>query len=189
MQWLSPHHLFGVAWWASSPMQRRPELDDVDQAKQRAERFKALVESDSYKSTEKLLESMHKRTFDMPKELVAPPRIDHLIHMPPTPSEANQFQSAGVLVRRLAETVVRWRKLAQTNTQPVVIAVLSNGASINVELLAEESFHGIRVEGTIDGQPCMLLTHQASIQLLCLMAKVEQKRPIGFIIAGQRTDA
>ena len=74
----------------------------------------------------------------------------------------------------------------------VVIAVLSNGATINVEMLAEESFHGIRVEGTIDGQPCMLLTHQASIQLLCLMTRVEHeapKRPIGFIIAGERTDA
>jgi len=125
------------------------------------------------------------------------PRLQiELPHLEPvrTPNlkEANAYQSAGVLVRRLAQTVSQWRQQVPPDAQPVVLALLSSGVQINVSLLAEESFHGLRIEGTIDGTPCMLLTHQASVQLLCYVAKVENetaRRRIGFIIDGEETEA
>lgn len=57
-----------------------------------------------------------------------------------------------------------------------------------MERLAEESFHGIRIEGKIDGNPCMVMAHQATVQLLCYIEKVEKeesRRSIGFIINGE----
>jgi hypothetical protein len=110
----------------------------------------------------------------------------------PTPKEQNSFQSAGVLVRRMAQTVAQWRKQVPSDSQPVVLALLQGGVQVNVSLLAEESFHALRIEGTIEGSPCMLLTHQASVQLLCVIMKVEeeaQRRQIGFIIDGQESKA
>ena len=110
----------------------------------------------------------------------------------PTPKEQNSFQSSGVLVKRMAETVRQWRVQVPEYSQPVVLALLQGGIQIHVSLLAEESFHALRIEGTIDGSPCMLLTHQASVQLLCFVAKVEQesqRRQIGFIIDGKQTSA
>jgi hypothetical protein len=110
----------------------------------------------------------------------------------PTPKAQNEFQSAGVLVKKMAQTVGEWRTKVPENCQPVVLALLQGGVQMNVTLLAEESFHSLRIEGTIDGSSCLLLTHQASVQLLCFVSKVEQesqRRRIGFIIDGEETTA
>ncbi|TVO55281.1 hypothetical protein [Denitromonas halophila] len=107
---------------------------------------------------------------------------------PTHPAEQNLYQSAGALMRRLADTVTEWRTQVPHDAQPAILAILHGGVQINVSLLAEESFHGIRVEGTLNGAPCMLLAHQSSIQLLCYVAKVEPEAPrrtIGFIIDGE----
>lgn len=106
----------------------------------------------------------------------------------PTPREANSYQSAGVLMKRLADTIASWRQAVPADTQPAIVAILHGGIQIEVSLLAEESFHGIRIEGSIDGSPCMLVAHQSSVQLLCYIVKIEheeQRRKIGFIIDGQ----
>lgn len=109
---------------------------------------------------------------------------------PPSPRELNEYQSAGVLMKRLADTISSWRTQAPKDVQPAILAILNGGIQINVTLLAEESFHGIRIEGTLNGSPCMLLSHQSSVQLLCYLAKVEteeKRRTIGFIIDGEET--
>ena len=112
------------------------------------------------------------------------------VHIP-TQKERNGFQSAGTLVKRLADTITEWRKALPEDQQPVICAILYNGYSINVHCLSEESFHGVKVEGTYNEMPCMVLVHQSSLQLLCFVEKVEKKddrRKIGFIIDGERTD-
>lgn len=111
-------------------------------------------------------------------------------HLPdiPTQEEVNEYQSAGVLMRRLADSIVQWRHQLPSDQQPAILAILNGGIQINVERLAEESFQGIRIEGKIAGNPCMVLAHQATVQLLCYIEKVEQeeqRRSIGFIINGK----
>ncbi len=117
------------------------------------------------------------------------PRVPQAAPAKPThPAEQNLYQSAGALMRRLADTVTEWRAQVPEDSQPAILAILHGGVQISVTLLAEESFHGIRVEGTLNGAPCMLLSHQSSIQLLCYVAKVEPEAPrrtIGFIIDGE----
>jgi len=146
--------------------------------------------ADSLKKSpmQELIEASRKSAmaFEIPKDVfdiphIAPVRI-------PTPLEQNSYQSAGSLMRRLADTIAQWRTQVAADSQPAILAILHGGIQINVSLLAEECFHGIRIEGMIDGSPCMLLAHQASVQLLCYVAKVEKeefRRKIGFIIDGE----
>jgi hypothetical protein len=143
-------------------------------------------------STQKMLDAINERNmaFDVPQLFVDFPKVDPV--RIPTQKERNAYQSAGVLVRRFAETVAQWRAQVPADSQPAVIAILQTGVQVSVSLLAEESFHGIRIEGTIDGTPCVVLTHQASVQLLCFAAKVEKeefRRKIGFVIDGQESQA
>jgi len=111
-------------------------------------------------------------------------------HIPdiPTQEEVNEYQSAGVLLQRLADSIIQWRSQLPPDQQPAILAILNGGILINVDRLAEESFHGIRIEGKMQGNPCMVLAHQATVQLLCYIEKVEKKElgtRIGFIIDGK----
>lgn len=111
----------------------------------------------------------------------------------PTPEETQQFQSAAVLLRQLAGSIADWRQQLPHDFQPAILALLNGGAQIEVESLAQETFHGIRITGTLNGTPCVVLAHQATVQLLCWAQPVEPperpRRPIGFIIDGHATEA
>ena len=107
-------------------------------------------------------------------------------------AEENSYQSARVLLQRLSQTVREWRQQLPDDVQPAILAILNGGIQIDVERMAQESFHGIRIEGLLNGNPCMLLSHQSSVQLLCFVQKIEQekiRRKIGFIIDGVETEA
>ena len=104
----------------------------------------------------------------------------------------NSYQSARALLQRLSETMIQWRKELGDDAQPAILAVLNGGIQIVVERMAQESFHGIRIEGLLNGNPCMLLSHQSSVQLLCFVQKIEKEKPrrkIGFVIDGVETEA
>ena len=104
----------------------------------------------------------------------------------------NSYQSARALLQRLSETMIQWRKELPDDVQPAILAVLNGGIQIDVERMAQESFHGIRIEGLLNGNPCMLLSHQSSVQLLCFVQKIEKAKPrrkIGFVIDGVETEA
>ena len=121
----------------------------------------------------------------------------------PTPSEVpaaqimesaqeNSYQSARALLQRLSETVIEWRKQLPEDVQPAILAILNGGIQVEVGKMAQESFHGIRIEGLLNGNPCMLLSHQSSVQLLCFVQKIEKQKPrrkIGFVIDGVETEA
>jgi hypothetical protein len=113
-------------------------------------------------------------------------------YRPPTQEEANSFQSAAVLLRRLAAAIAAWRATLPTGVEPGVVAVLQGGSQVEVTRLAQESFHGIRIDGEIDGLPVMLLAHQATVQILCHPRASEperRSRPIGFVIEGRQSEA
>jgi hypothetical protein len=108
----------------------------------------------------------------------------------PTAEEANHYQSAATLLRRLAESVGAWRQQLPEGFQPAVLALLNGGGRVQVERLAQESFHGIRIEGRMDDVLCVVLAHQATVQLLCLPEPVNptRGRSIGFIIDGEASE-
>lgn len=99
--------------------------------------------------------------------------------------------SAGGMLRRLAHTILKWREELPEDAQPVITAIASGGVQIMVERMSQESHHGIRIEGEMNGNPCMLLVHQANLELLCYIKKVQEvefRRKIGFIIDGEETE-
>ncbi|MFK8028579.1 MAG: DUF6173 family protein [Gammaproteobacteria bacterium] len=107
-------------------------------------------------------------------------------------AQENSYQSARALLQRLSQTMTDWRKELNDDVQPAILAILNGGLQVEVERMAQESFHGIRIEGLLNGNPCMLLSHQSSVQLLCFVQKIEKEKPrrkIGFIIDGVETEA
>jgi hypothetical protein len=103
--------------------------------------------------------------------------------------ENQKGESAGALINRLAARIRHWRKNLPQNQQPVIWAVMASGTCVNVHSLSEESHNGIFVEGDVQGQPCMLLCHQANIQMLCFVEEIkkeEERREIGFHVNQQR---
>ena len=137
----------------------------------------------SYPNTQQILESQIVPQRPLPT--LHFPKNDHLVR------EDDEYQSAGVLMRRLADTITQWRKQLSEDEEPAILAVLYGGMQISIERLAQESFHGIRIEGTMNGSPVMLLAHQSTVQLLCFVRKVEDpkvKRRIGFIIDGDEAE-
>ena len=118
----------------------------------------------------------------------------------PTLQEANSYQSSEAIVESMAETVALWREELNNATdessrkyQPTVIALLSNGQIVQVQRMTAESFHCVRIEGTLgfDGTVCMFLAHQASIQLLCTTVEITEEKPkrtIGFVTNEKQQD-
>ena len=121
------------------------------------------------------------------------PAIDPELLKVPTPEERNHYQSASVLMRRLASAVTEWRKQLPDDVQPAILAIMHGGIQIDVNTLAQESFHGIRIDGTVNGVPCIVLAHQNTVQLLCYVQPINPpespKRKIGFIIDGEESEA
>jgi queuine/archaeosine tRNA-ribosyltransferase len=124
---------------------------------------------------------------------VSLPQIDPAALRSPSSEVQNEYQSAGALMRRLAQTIVEWRKQLPEGVQPALMAIVQGGPQIKIQSLAQEGFHGIRIDGYIGEAPCILLAHQATVQILCYVEEImppeKPKRSIGFIIEGEQTEA
>ena len=125
--------------------------------------------------------------------------LDRAVTMPrfeiprmPTEEEKHAYASSGAMIRRLAMTIRMWRKQIPKDAQPVILAILANGTPVRVSRLIQEGHNGVIVEGEVANSPCLVLAHQATLQLLCYvehMEKPENKRaPIGFHYQGQEKD-
>lgn len=137
----------------------------------------------AYTDTQQILENQVIPQRPLPS-LQAPQKI-------PKQIAENEYRSAGAMMRRLADTIIQWREQLAEDEEPAILAVMHGGIQINVERLAQESFHGIRIEGTMNGSPCMLLAHQSTVQMLCFVKKIEKQQPrrrIGFIIDGEEEE-
>jgi hypothetical protein len=102
----------------------------------------------------------------------------------PTLQESNKYQSASVLMEALSTEALRWKETLSENHKPAIIALLYGGLQIHVSRLSQVSFHGIQIEGTLDGFHCSLLAHQSTVQMLCYAEEITEetpKQPIGFI--------
>lgn len=140
------------------------------------EEFKNSPMEQARKALERGVPSLTPVRYDSPE--FRPPRIQ-------TQKEVNAYQSAETLVKRLAETIKRWRAHLNEDQQPAIIAILTGGIQINVSSLAAESFNGVRIEGSLGGTPCVVVAHQSTVQMLCFVEPAEKpRRPIGFVIDG-----
>lgn len=104
-----------------------------------------------------------------------------------TQQEINKYQSASALMEALSKEALRWKNQLPENYKPAILALLYGGLQINVHILSQVSFHGIQIEGTLNGAPCSLLAHQSTVQMLCYGEEVTEEtpnRPIGFIWSG-----
>ena len=112
-----------------------------------------------------------------------------LAHMPD--EQHHRFESAGEFVRRLADRVSKWRERLPEDEQPVILALLPNGGSVDVWSVGEDGHSSVVVEGTMNEAPCMFISHQASFQILCYTQKVEpeKRRMIGFHVGGKEIEA
>ena len=107
--------------------------------------------------------------------------------------DENQFRSAGVLLQALAAEARAWSEKLPANFRPAIVAILHGGVQVQVSALAQVSFDGIRIEGTMgEDIPCSMLAHQGTIQLVCYAVELDEendsseevaKNPIGFIWA------
>ena len=107
--------------------------------------------------------------------------------------DENEFRSAGVLLEALAIEARAWSEQLPPNFRPAIVAILHGGVQVQVRTLAQVSFDGIRIEGTMgEDIPCSMLAHQDTIQLICYAVALDEqteeeqaraKNPIGFIWA------
>ena len=105
--------------------------------------------------------------------------------------QVNDYRSAGGLIKSLANTIRAWRQHLPQDAEPAIVAILNGGLQISVSRLVQESFHGIRIEGSAGGNPCMVLTHQNNVELLCYIEQVPAEAPqrkIGFIVDGHESE-
>ena len=111
-----------------------------------------------------------------------------LAHMPA--EQQHRFESAGEFVKRLAHRVQKWRERLAEDEQPVILAILSNGHAIEVRSIGEDGHSSVVVDGLLDGEPCMFISHQAGFQVLCYTQRVEpeKKRKIGFHVGGEEIE-
>ena len=100
------------------------------------------------------------------------------------PEKLNEYRSASAFMQAIAEEAMMWKQQLPENFKPAILAIINGGTQISVTGLAQVSFHGIRIEGTLNGAPCSLLVHQSTVQILCFGQEIveqEERRPIGFI--------
>lgn len=102
----------------------------------------------------------------------------------PTEEESNRYQSASAFMSAVADAAREWKATLPDGFEPRLIAVLNGGAFVQVDSIAQVSFHGIRIQGSLNEMPCAILAHQSTVQMLCLAQPVDPEspsNPIGFI--------
>jgi hypothetical protein len=110
----------------------------------------------------------------------------------PTHEESHEFESAGALLDRVERTIKEWRAKLPSNAQPLIEAIVPGGWVVVSEFV-EQGHNGIAIRGKAGDRDCLLLVHQANLQLLCTIDKLDHEKPrtmIGFVRqGGKRTQA
>lgn len=111
--------------------------------------------------------------------------------------QQHRFESSGEFIRRLAARITKWRAALPDDEEPAIYALMSNGDAVAVETVGEDGHSSVVVEGSLEGLPCMFISHQSSFQIVCYTRKIveeedgEQKprRKIGFHVGGEELEA
>jgi len=74
---------------------------------------------------------------------------------------------------------------------------LPTGDAVEVVTLGEDGHSSVVIEGLVEGSPCMFISHQASLQILCYTRQIQPeeeeeqpavKRTIGFHVGGEELE-
>jgi len=123
------------------------------------------------------------------------PNIKEILSSMPMEQE-HRFESAGEFVKRLANRVTKWREMLPDDLEPVILSFLPTGDVVEVVSIGEDGHSSVVIEGLVDDAPCMFISHQASLQVLCYTRKIEKddddeldqpkkRRTIGFHVGGE----
>jgi hypothetical protein len=113
-----------------------------------------------------------------------------LAHMPD--EQKHRFESSGEFIRRLAFRISKWREGLSEGEEPAIFALMSTGDAVEVHTLGEDGHSSVVVEGSLNGSPCMFISHQSSFQVVCYTRKIEEEKPrpkIGFYVGGEEIEA
>ncbi|GAA5497454.1 hypothetical protein SAMN02745181_2444 [Rubritalea squalenifaciens DSM 18772] len=119
------------------------------------------------------------------------PNLKDILSSVPKERE-HRFESAGEFIRRLADRVVKWRDSLPEGETPVVLTFLQTGDVVEVMTIGEDGHSGVVIEGMVGDSPCMFISHQASLQILCYTRTIEEEKPrrtIGFHVGGETIEA
>lgn len=157
-------------------------MSDIKKSLEAAEKFAKQTEAmvTAQKLLSELVKPISLPKFDFPSlDRYELPKIDI-----PTPEERNEYQSASRFMKAISDAAVEWKANLPDGYAPAIVAILYGGIEIHVQSLAQVSFHGIRVQGLLNGNPCTMLAHQSTVQILCVAQEVSKEKPrnpIGFI--------
>lgn len=125
------------------------------------------------------------------------PNVRDILSAMPKEQE-HRFESAGEFVKRLAERVSKWREMLPEDREPVILTFLPTGDVVEVLTIGEDGHSSVVIEGLVDDAPCMFISHQASLQVLCYTRKITdeegeeeqpKRRTIGFHVGGEEIEA
>jgi hypothetical protein len=113
-----------------------------------------------------------------------------IVPRPPTPEEAESFESAGEFLQHIGIEIQNWLysmtlSSASNGKRWVLSATLSCGATVIVHRLSAHGHSMLKLEGELpDGTDCLFAAHHQMVQLLAyhVPRKLEEppKREIGF---------
>ena len=138
--------------------------------------------------------SIRKPYISLPGATNGIPEMQDILASMPKERE-HRFESAGEFIQRLALRVAKWRGSVAEDEVPVVLAFLPTGDPVEVLTIGEDGHSSVVIEGLVDGSPCMFISHQASLQVLCYTRKLEAeeqelpRRMIGFHVGGEEIEA
>ena len=133
---------------------------------------------------------IHSPKFDIPGVTGMPDLAPILAQMPK--EQQHRFESAGEFIKRLAHRVQAWRETLPDDEQPCIYGLLPDGSAVTIISIAEDGHSSVIIDGLLDESPCMFITHQASLQILCFTQKLEKEevpRTIGFHVGGEQIQA
>jgi len=169
-----------------SESEKAAVVECMNQASQRQDQFRGKMSGivGGLPNAFSEFEKMRSAIFEPPEFNL--PHV--LLPQPPSASEVNSYASAGVLIERLKQRYKLWSEQLPEDVQPALYAILVNGVTIKALSFEKEGHNGIAIYGEINGMPgtCLVITHQAGLQIFCVAEKLEEKterRTIGFITA------
>jgi hypothetical protein len=185
-------------------IQRSVELSEVLKESSAAQRLMEEFQKNagitealkSISTTQNLMDQMKNVVTKIPNFAIEHPVRYGMLEIPEMPKprsqeEINEYQSASVFMKTLSDEALLWKRQLPKNYRPAILAFLYGGLQIHVNTLSQVSFHGIRIEGTLNGAPCSLLAHQSTVQMLCYGEEISDatpKNPIGFIWSDNKVE-
>lgn len=93
-------------------------------------------------------------------------------------------KSSAALIKAMRQLDLDWKAQLPEDGQLVFYVILMNGLTLELGHITEETYDSVRIQGRDqNNEVYVLIAHQATLQILCQVAKVTPERPrrqIGF---------